>query len=112
MPLARGHARGGVQGWALEGRDTWIGATDGAALLRFLGFEAVLLDFTSPSAVAAQAAARKALLDAQRGGRDGGGGGASGAARTDTLHGLWAAAGSARPLVMRVTVPLGARLCH
>lgn len=50
-----------LQGWALAGRDTWIGATDATALLRFFGFDAVLVDFSSPEALALQQRARAQL---------------------------------------------------
>jgi D-serine dehydratase len=84
----------GLKGWMLDGKDTWIGATDAASLLRFLGFAATLVDFTSPSACAAQIAARKMLLEAQQTGN-----GTKHASMQESLHTLWAAAGSALHLL-------------
>jgi hypothetical protein len=78
-----------VQGWQLDGKDTWIGATDAASLLRFLGFAATLVDFTSPSASAAQIAARKTLLEAQQAGDR-----KDGTQAQESLHALWASTGS------------------
>jgi hypothetical protein len=78
-----------LQGWQLDGKDTWIGATDAASLLRFLGFAATLVDFTSPSACAAQIAARKTLLEAQQSGER-----KDAAQAKESLHALWASTGS------------------
>lgn len=80
-----------MQGWQLAGRDTWIGATDAAAFLRFLGFEAVLVEFSSPEAQRARAAALKSLQNIQAARAQGQ---EEEAARLEGgLHALWVNAG-------------------
>lgn len=88
-----------LQGWSLAGRDTWIGATDAAAFLRFLGFEAVLVEFSSPEAQRARVEALKALESIQnarvQGKRDE-------AAKLEAgLHALWVNAGCAHLFFLR-----------
>lgn len=84
-----------VQGWNLAGRDTWIGATDAAAFLRFLGFEAVLVEFSSPEAQRARAEALAALENIQTARTQGL---SVEAARLEGgLHALWVNAGCVPP---------------
>ena len=80
-----------LQGWNLEGKDTWIGATDAAAFLRFLGFDAVLVDFSSPEAQSARSEALQVLgqLQAARSA----GHAAVAASLENSLHALWVHAG-------------------
>jgi hypothetical protein len=83
------------QGWHLAGRDTWIGATDAAAFLRFLGFEAVLVEFSSPEAQRARSEALATLESIQAARIQGR---ADEAARLERgLHALWVNAGCAPP---------------
>jgi hypothetical protein len=98
-PLMRRSPRP-TQGWHLEHRDTWIGATDAAAFLRFLGFEAVLVDFSSPASAEARRQAKDILEEIQV---------AHAAGRTDvastaqqSLHSLWAMAGGVLLLLPRL----------
>lgn len=95
-------ARTHPQGWHLENRDTWIGATDAAAFLRFLGFDAVLVDFSSPKALAARRQA-KAVLEAAAG---------KGPAALQqaqlSLHQLWSDAGGAAPPLCKTDVSMPA----
>lgn len=92
-----------MQGWNLEGKDTWIGATDAAAFLRFLGFDAVLVDFSSPEAQSARSEALQVLgqLQAARSA-----GQESVAANLESsLHALWVHAGCALPRCSILPLP-------
>lgn len=115
--LAVGDVGASLQGWNLEGKDTWIGATDAAAFLRFLGFDAVLLDFSSPEAQSARTEALQVLgqLQAARSA-----GQATVAANLESsLHALWVHAGCAPPrlsplghaLQRLICAPCGCRCC-
>jgi hypothetical protein len=82
-----------VQGWHLDEKDIWIGATDAAAFLRFLGFETVLINFVSSDAIRARQQATETLRllqDAVSKGRT-----AEAQALKGTLHTLWMNTGCA-----------------